>query len=279
MEKMDAETSETNARCPHCQGDLSKVIATLEGKCKETEGDTADSLLRRNKRLSDKLEQSKGYAEELRAQVLRLTKEIGDLKIAKSRSVSTASQFDEADAKKAEDLSRYGYAVDGDRGGEQEEQDSKWDPGNPSSIAEQAREAAEEATRTQSMVYEETSGLYYDYNSGYYYDAERRLYYDGSSGTWYRYNYGSGEYEVHSVQEKKVAAKKRKRRDTKDLEEDGELEEGTSEESDDDELPPCMRLGWISQLFFDRSRYFIMLTELHVHVYVVSGPKKGLNPG
>ena len=249
MEKMDAETSETNARCPHCQGDLSDIIATLERKCKETEGDTAASLSRKNKRLSDKLEQSKGYAEELRAQVLRLTKEIGDLKIAKSRSVSTASQFDEADAKKAEDLSRYGYAVDGDRVSEQEEQDSKWDPGNPSSIAEQAREAAEEATRTQSMVYEETSGLYYDYNSGYYYDAERRLYYDGSSGTWYRYNYGSGEYEVHSVQEKKVAAKKRKRRDTKDLEEDGELEEGTSEESDDDELPPCMRLGWISQLF------------------------------
>ena len=104
------------------------------------------------------------------------------------------------------------------------------------------------------MVYEETSGLYYDYNSGYYYDAERRLYYDGSSGTWYKYNYSSGEYEIHSEgggRKGKNAAKKRKRRDTKDLEEDGEVEDGTSNESDDDvdELPPCMRLGWISQLF------------------------------
>ena len=100
------------------------------------------------------------------------------------------------------------------------------------------------------MVYEETSGLYYDYNSGYYYDAERRLFYDGSSGTWYKYNYGSGEYEIHSVGGKgENAAKKRKRRDTKDLEEDGEVEEETSDESDVDELPPCMRLGWVSSLF------------------------------
>ena len=105
------------------------------------------------------------------------------------------------------------------------------------------------------MVYEETSGLYYDYNSGYYYDAERRLYYDGSTGTWYKYNYSSGEYEIHSAGgdgKGGKAAKKRKRRDTKDLEEDGEVEDRTSEESDADvdELPPCMRLGCTSTLFF-----------------------------
>jgi len=250
---MEAETAETNVICPHCKSDVGEVMSIQRGKLK-MESDTADSLRRRNKRLTDKLEQNKGYTEELRAQVQKLTKEISDLKFAKSRSVSTASQFEELDAKKAESLSRYGYAIDGseqDSGGA----NSKWDPDNSASIADQAREAAEEATRTQSMVYEETSGLYYDYNSGYYYDAERRLYYDGSTGTWYKYNYSRGEYEIHSAGgdgKGGKAAKKRKRRDTKDLEEDGEVEDRTSEESDADvdELPPCMRLGCISILFF-----------------------------
>ena len=119
---MDAETetSETNVLCPHCKSDLGEIIAIQREKIK-IETDAADSLRRRNKRLNDKLEQNKGYTEELRAQVQKLTKEIADLKTAKSRRASTASQFDELDAKKAESLSKYGYAVDdGVGGGEQE---------------------------------------------------------------------------------------------------------------------------------------------------------------
>ena len=148
---MEAETAETNVICPHCKSDVGEVMSIQRGKLK-MESDTDDSLRRRNKRLTDKLEQNKGYTEELRAQVQKLTKEIADLKFAKSRSVSTASQFEELDAKKAESLSRYGYAIDGseqDSGGA----NSKWDPGNSASIADQAREAAEEATRTQGRDY------------------------------------------------------------------------------------------------------------------------------
>ena len=145
--KMDAETTETNVLCPHCKSDLGEVIAIEREKLK-IESDTADSLRRKNKRLNDKLDQNKGYTEELRAQVQKLTKDIADLKMAKSRRVSTASQFDELDAKKAESLSRYGYAIDG-VGGEQDSSASKWDHGDSASIADQAREAAEEATRTQ----------------------------------------------------------------------------------------------------------------------------------
>ena len=145
---MDTDTSETNVSCPHCKSDIGEVIATEREKLK-IESDTADALRRKNKRLTDKLEQNKGYTEELRAQVQKLTKEIGALKIAKSRSVSTATQFEELDAKKAENLSRYGYALD-DTGRDQDSAaSSKWDPSNSTSIADQAREAAEEATRTQ----------------------------------------------------------------------------------------------------------------------------------
>ena len=159
--KMDAETAETNVLCPHCKSDLGELMSIHSEKL-HIASDTSDSLKRRNKRLTDKLEQNKGYTEELRAQVQKLTKEIADLKLAKSRSVSTASQFEELDAKKAESLSKYGYAIDdGDAvGDEQDSARSKWGPDNSASIADQAREAAEEATRTQGRDYTNCSSVY-----------------------------------------------------------------------------------------------------------------------
>lgn len=39
------------------------------------------------------------------------------------------------------------------------------------SLADDIREAAEQAMQSSGFVYEENSGLYYDYNSGYYYNA------------------------------------------------------------------------------------------------------------
>lgn len=41
------------------------------------------------------------------------------------------------------------------------------------SLADDIREAAEQAMQSSGFVYEENSGLYYDYNSGYYYNAVR----------------------------------------------------------------------------------------------------------
>jgi hypothetical protein len=39
------------------------------------------------------------------------------------------------------------------------------------SLAEQVKEAAQNAMQLTGFVYEETSGMYYDYNTGYYYSA------------------------------------------------------------------------------------------------------------
>jgi hypothetical protein len=39
------------------------------------------------------------------------------------------------------------------------------------SLAEQVKEAAQNAMQLTGFVYEETSGMYYDYNTGYYYNA------------------------------------------------------------------------------------------------------------
>lgn len=39
------------------------------------------------------------------------------------------------------------------------------------SLADDIREAAEQAMQSSGFVYEESSGLYYDYSSGYYYNA------------------------------------------------------------------------------------------------------------
>lgn len=41
------------------------------------------------------------------------------------------------------------------------------------SIADEVKEAAENALKHTSFVYEPTSGMYYDYSTGYYYDAVR----------------------------------------------------------------------------------------------------------
>jgi hypothetical protein len=46
--------------------------------------------------------------------------------------------------------------------GEEEEQQS---------LAEQVKEAAQNAMQLTGFAYEETSGMYYDYNTGYYYNA------------------------------------------------------------------------------------------------------------
>jgi hypothetical protein len=39
------------------------------------------------------------------------------------------------------------------------------------SVAEQVKQAAQNAMQQTGFVYEETSGMYYDYNTGYYYNA------------------------------------------------------------------------------------------------------------
>ena len=155
---MEAETStERDVLCPHCKSDLSAVLSSHCEELKMTK-DNVETLERRNERLTAKLEQNKGYTEELRVQVQNLAKEIDQLKFAKSRCTNVASQFDESDAKKAEDLSRYGYAIDRDGGGgggggdSDRKEEPKWDLRNSASIADQAREAAEEATRTQGRA-------------------------------------------------------------------------------------------------------------------------------
>ena len=103
------------------------------------------------------------------------------------------------------------------------------------------------------MVLEETSGLYYDYSTGYYYDAQRRLYYDGTSGNYLKYNYSNGEYEVQPRDEderngeRKSRKRRRDRSRTPSINEDGEIMESASDQSEDEEdastqPPPCMRL-------------------------------------
>lgn len=144
---------------------------------------------------------------------------------------------------------------------------------------DQVKAVAEQVSRTQNMVYEETSGLYYDYATGYYYDAQRCLYYDGHKGAWYRYNQEKQEYEVFSQVDRahgqeegkesgkrskgaKKAEKKAKEQSDKEAE-DGEVgdesdseaseesEEASEEEEDADQIeteisskpkiPPCIR--------------------------------------
>lgn len=39
------------------------------------------------------------------------------------------------------------------------------------SMAEQVKQAAQNAMQQTGFVYEETSGMYYDYSTGYYYNA------------------------------------------------------------------------------------------------------------
>ncbi|CAH0551479.1 unnamed protein product [Brassicogethes aeneus] len=90
---------------------------------------------------------------------------------------------------------------------ENESMDSK-----PKSLAEDIKDAAEQAMQNSGFVYEETSGMYYDYNTGYYYNAEYGLYYDGNTGTYYTYNQESQSYEFHSqVETPKTQEKDEKR--------------------------------------------------------------------
>jgi hypothetical protein len=45
------------------------------------------------------------------------------------------------------------------------------------SIADELKQAAEEAVQETGYVYDESTGLYYDRNSGYYYDHVSRSFY------------------------------------------------------------------------------------------------------
>ncbi|KAK6617187.1 hypothetical protein RUM44_005518 [Polyplax serrata] len=65
------------------------------------------------------------------------------------------------------------------------------------SIADEVKEAAENALKHTSFVYEPTSGMYYDYSTGYYYDAELRMYYDGNNGRYLEYDEESKSYKYH----------------------------------------------------------------------------------
>ncbi|XP_074037240.1 angiogenic factor with G patch and FHA domains 1 isoform X2 [Leptinotarsa decemlineata] len=88
--------------------------------------------------------------------------------------------------------------------------------GEPKSLADDIKDAAEMAMKNTGFVYEETSGMYYDYNTGYYYNAEYGLYYDGSTGTYLNYNQDTKSYEFHSqvslqpAEQKPTRRKKRK---------------------------------------------------------------------
>ncbi|XP_077295160.1 uncharacterized protein LOC143917461 isoform X2 [Arctopsyche grandis] len=69
---------------------------------------------------------------------------------------------------------------------------------NSVSLADQVKEAAENALQQTGMVYEETSGMYYDYNTGYYYNAATGLYYHNSTGCYYYYDKDQNTYTFHS---------------------------------------------------------------------------------
>ncbi|ENN71384.1 angiogenic factor with G patch and FHA domains 1-like isoform X1 [Dendroctonus ponderosae] len=144
----------------------------------------------------------------------------------------------------------------------------------PKSLAEDIKEAAEQAVQSSGFVYEETSGLYYDYTSGYYYNAEYGLYYDASSGTYLNYNQETKTYEYHSQvtpaepakdsvclsRKKRRAKNKKKAKEPKrprfdefgiDFEE-GECSDSSATFEDDEcvsdssdvskQYPPCMRM-------------------------------------
>ncbi|KAL0278265.1 UNVERIFIED_CONTAM: hypothetical protein PYX00_000126 [Menopon gallinae] len=69
------------------------------------------------------------------------------------------------------------------------------------SIIEEVKEAAENAMKQTSFVYEPTSGMYYDYSTGYYYNAELRMYYDGNSGRYLIYNEETKQYHFQNGEE------------------------------------------------------------------------------
>lgn len=74
------------------------------------------------------------------------------------------------------------------------------------SIADSIKQTAEAVVQQQQAdmlydqgyVYDESSGLYYHSATGYYYDPHKALFYDPSSGTYYYYDYDSGQYVFHS---------------------------------------------------------------------------------
>jgi hypothetical protein len=79
-------------------------------------------------------------------------------KSKKRKSCNVATQTEDLDEAHSGSTSAWSM----ERTGEVEERQS---------VAEQVKEAAQNAMQQTGFVYEETSGMYYDYNTGYYYNA------------------------------------------------------------------------------------------------------------
>ena len=206
-----------------------------------------------NQRLQSKLESSQSYAEELRLNVEKLSKELSQKKATNyPERIDKDCQTSEADFRKAA-LQWHCYKEETTNWSnvqmEVEDNNSK---DIATSIVDEVKQIAADVSHQQfldTMAFEETSGLYYDYKTGYYYDADKRLYYDGHSGTYYQYNYEAKEYEVHSRIPKRP--KRNKNKDCSDNMSEGEIDSSDSKDSSDednneakgdDEIPPCLRI-------------------------------------
>ncbi|PNF28841.1 hypothetical protein B7P43_G04417, partial [Cryptotermes secundus] len=112
----------------------------------------------------------------------KIRKQLKEHKVKKRKKCTVATQTEEKDVVHLEATQSWSNK-------EEEEKQS---------LAEQVKEAAQNAMQLTGFVYEETSGMYYDYNTGYYYSAELGLYYDGNSGSYYYYDDKSKSFQFHS---------------------------------------------------------------------------------
>ncbi|XP_021936806.1 angiogenic factor with G patch and FHA domains 1 isoform X2 [Zootermopsis nevadensis] len=123
------------------------------------------------------------YRQESRLNKIR--KELVEHKSKKRKKCNVATQTEDLNEVHSESIQAWSM----ERSGEVDERQS---------MAEQVKQAAQNAMQQTGFVYEETSGMYYDYSTGYYYNAELGLYYDGNSGTYYYYDNKSKAFQFHS---------------------------------------------------------------------------------
>ncbi|XP_056022574.1 angiogenic factor with G patch and FHA domains 1-like isoform X2 [Ostrea edulis] len=159
-------------------------------QCQKTENDLIECR-KKLERTQRQLTKANDYNEDLRKQIHSLSSELHEFrsKAKRKTDVSTQAEFD----------IKSSLCGQGDENTtcENYEQDANSKPENLS-IADELKQAAEEAVQETGYVYDESSGLYYDKNSGYYYDHETAMHYDPYTGTYYTYNSYSGTYVFHS---------------------------------------------------------------------------------
>lgn len=73
------------------------------------------------------------------------------------------------------------------------------------SIAEQVKEAAQDAMKESGMVYVESAGMYYDYKTGYYYNSELGLYYHTDTECYYYYSDEKQSFVFHSYPDRSIS--------------------------------------------------------------------------